>query len=121
MLLPGFESRLGTHVGSIFSFRLAAITLHLNLGNTILYSLRYEASTSLILEGPDRWRLRPVAEGLVAREFGQGAFYDGVGESLLVGGILRATDGLSFDLAGRYGRVDRRHEEEVRAGLTWAF
>ena len=36
MLLPGFESRLGTHVGSVFSLQLPAITLHLNLGNSIL-------------------------------------------------------------------------------------
>ena len=58
----------------------------------------------------------------MAREFGQGGLYDGVAESLLVGGILRATDGLSFDLAGRFGRADgQQHEEEVRAGLTWAF
>jgi hypothetical protein len=120
MLLPGFESRLGTHVGSIFSLQLPAITLHLNLGNSILYSL-YEASASLILEGPDPWRLRPVAEMLVAREFGHGGLYDGIAESLLVGGILRATDGLSFDLAGRYGRADGQPEQEVRAGLTWAF
>jgi hypothetical protein len=121
MLLPGFESRLGTHVGSIFSLQLPAITLHLNVANDILYSLRYEASASLILEGPDRWRIRPVAELLVAREFGAGNFFDGVVESVLVGGIARWSDALSVDVGGRFGGTEGQHEEEVRAGFTWAF
>jgi hypothetical protein len=121
LLLPGFENRWGTHVGSIFSLQLPAITLHLNLANNLLYSVRYEAAVSLIAEGPDRWRLRPVAEVLVEREFGHGGFYDGIAESLLVGGILRATDALSFDGGARYGHAEGQHEEEVRAGLTWAF
>lgn len=121
MLLPGFESRWGTHVASIFSLQLPAVALHLNLANNLLYSVRYEAAVSLIAEGPDRWRLRPVAEVLVEREFGQGGFSDGVAESVLVGGILRATDALSFDVGLRYGRAEGQREKEVRAGLTWAF
>ena len=121
MLLPGFETRLGTHVGSIFSLQLPAITLHLNLANNLFFSVRYEASASLILEGPDRWRLRPVAEVLVERELGHSSFNAGVGGSLLLGGILRASDALSFDVGARYGRAEGQHQEEVRAGLTWAF
>jgi hypothetical protein len=121
MLLPGFESRWGTHVGSIFSLQLPALTLHLNLTNNILYSVRYEAGASLIAEGPSNWRVRPVAEVLVQREFGAGGFFDGVAESALLGGIARWTDAVSFDVAGRLGRIDGQHEEELRAGLTWAF
>lgn len=121
MLLPGSESRWGAHVGSIFSLRLPAITLHLNLANNLLYSVHYEAIASLIAEGPERWRIRPVAEVLVEREFGHGGIYEGVAESVLVGGILRKTDALSFDVAARYGRAEGQHEKEIRVGLTWAF
>jgi hypothetical protein len=121
MLLPSFESTWGTHLGSIFSLQLPALTLHLNLANNFSYSVRYEASASIIVEGPDDWRLRPVAEVLVERDFGESGLYGGVAGSVLVGGILRASDALSFDLAGRYGRADRQNEAEVRAGLTWAF
>ena len=122
MLLPAFDNQLGTHVGSIFSLRLPAITLHLNLDNDIFYSVRYEASASLILEGPHNWRFRPVAEGLVEREFGQGGFYDGTAASALLGGIGRWTDAVSFDVGARFGRgADGQREEEIRAGLTWAF
>ena len=121
MLLPSFESAWGTHLGSIFSLQLPALTLHLNLANNISYSVRYEASASIIAEGPNNWCLRPVAEVLGARDFGESGLYGGVAGSVLVGGILRATDALSFDLAGRYGRAGGQHEEEVRAGLTWGF
>ena len=121
MLFPGPESALGTHVGSILSLQLPAITLHLNLANNIFFSMRYEASTSLILEGPHSWRLRPVAEILVEREFGQGGLYDGLAASALLGGIGRWTDALSFDVGARFGRASGIREEEVRAGLTWAF
>ncbi|HYQ26477.1 MAG TPA: hypothetical protein VER04_04635 [Polyangiaceae bacterium] len=120
-LLPGFESRLGAHVASIFSLQSPAFTLHLNLANDIFYSVRYKASTSLILEGPDRWLLRPVSEILVEREFGQGAFSDGLAESMLIGGIARWTAAVSFDAGGRFARANGRHEEEIRAGLTWSF
>lgn len=121
VLLPAFERRWGTHVASIFSLQLPAIALHLNLANNLLYSVRYEAAASLVVEGPDRWRLRPVAEVLVEREFGQAGFFDGVAASALVGAILRATDALSFDVGIRYGRSEGQLEKEVRVGLTWAF
>jgi hypothetical protein len=120
LLLPGSESRLGIHVGSIFSLRWPALTLHLNLGND-LYSARYDASVSLILEGPARWRIRPVAEILVERAFGPGGFWEGFAESALLGGIGRWTDALSFDTGVRFGRADGQREQEFRAGLTWAF
>jgi hypothetical protein len=121
MLLPGSESRWGTHVGSIFSLQLPAMTLHLNLANNILYSLRYEAAASLIAEGPERWRIRPVAEVLLERDFGAARFFDGVAESALVGAIARWSDAIAVDMGARFGRVHGEHEEEARVGFTWAF
>lgn len=121
LLFPTAESRLGAHIGSIISIRLPAVTFHLNLNNNLFVAVRYEASASLILEGPSTWRLRPVAEGLVEREFGSGGIDDGLAESLLVGGIACWTDAVSFDLGARVGRANSRRDDELRLGLTWAF
>ena len=107
-------------IGSIFSLRLPAITFHLNLGNN-LYSARYDVSVSLILEGPASWRIRPAAEVLVERELGLGDAHHGLAGSALLGGIGRCTEAVSFDTGVRFGRADGQHEEEIRAGLTWAF
>jgi hypothetical protein len=121
LLLPGSESRLGLHVASIFSWRFPALTLHLNLGNNLLTSVRYEAVSSLIVEGPDDWRVRPVGEVLAARDFGQGKLARGLAGSVLVGAVASWTQTWSFDVALRHGRVDGVAEDEVRAGFTWAF
>jgi hypothetical protein len=121
MLLPGSERRLGSHVASIFSLHWPAITVHLNLVNDVFYSLQYDAKASLIVEGPDEWRLRPVAELLAERDFGRARLSDDLAESALVGGIFRWTDDVSLDVGGRYGRSARQPEEELRAGLTWSF
>jgi len=121
LLLPGSESRWGGHVSSIFSQRFSALTLHLNLNNNFLTSIRYEGGASLIAEGPETWRVRPVAEVLIQREFGSARLADGLAESLLVGAIAPWGDSFSFDLGLRYGWFERQHEEEGRLGFTWAF
>jgi hypothetical protein len=121
MLLPGSESRFGLHLASVFSWSFPALTLHLNLGNELLASVRYEASSSLILEGPQSWRVRPVAELLAARDFGRRNLRQGLGGSVLVGVIASWGDAWSIDLAVRHGRADGVNENEARAGLTWAF
>jgi hypothetical protein len=121
MLAPGFESEFGTHVGSILSLQSPAMTLHLNLGNNIFYSVRYEASTSLILEGPFSWRLRPVAELLLEREFAERSPHEGLATSGLLGTIGRYSDALSFDVAVRFARTPGGRAGEIRAGFTWDF
>jgi len=121
LLLPGSESRWGGHVSSIFSQRFSGLTLHLNLNNNFLTSIRYEAGASLIVEGPETWRVRPVAEALIEREFGGVRLADGLVESLLVGAIAPWGDAFSFDLGLRYGWLERQHDEEARLGFTWAF
>jgi hypothetical protein len=121
LLLPGVESALGAHVASIFSMRWPALALHLNIGNELFYSVHYQASVGLIIEGPDSWRVRPVGELLVERDFGQGGFSDGLAEGCLLGGIVRWNDSLSFDIGLRYGHAEGQQEGEARLGFTWAF
>lgn len=121
LLLPGSERRLGAHVASIFSWRWPALVLHLNLGNDLLTSVHYAASTSVILEGPDAWSVRPVAELWLERDFGAAKLAKGLGASVLVGAVASWSDAWSFDGALRYGSVDGEPLQEVRFGFTWAF
>jgi hypothetical protein len=121
LLLPGTERRLGAHVASIFSWRWPMLTVHLNLGNDLLTSVRYAAIGSLILEGPDRWRVRPVAELLLERDFGGPRLSSGLERSVLIGAILPCSDSWSFDLALRHAVLDEKQVDEARLGFTWSF
>jgi hypothetical protein len=69
-----------------------------------------------ILEGPDAWTVRPVAEFVVAREESAPTV-----AAALAGAIWRRSDRLSFDLAGRAARQDATNAFELRAGLTWVL
>lgn len=121
LLLPGSERRFGAHLASILSWHWPALTLHLNLGNDLLTSVHYTASSSLILEGPLAWRVRPVAEILAARDFGGPKLASGLERSVLLGAIASFSQSWSFDLALRHGRLDGQQIDEARLGFTWAF
>lgn len=121
MLLAASKEQLGLHTASIFSQRWPALTLHFNLGNDFIPSIGYEASASLIVEGPAAWPLRPVAEALAERDFGSPTLRSGLAESVLVGAIAPCGNTLSFDLGLRYGRARGQRDEEARLGLTWRF
>lgn len=71
---------------------------------------------NVILEGPERRGVRPVAEATFVRELGEAS-----GLSGLVGLVWEARDGLAFDLAFRYAREDGVDVRELRAGLSWSF
>lgn len=120
-LLPGSERRAGAHVASIFSWQSPALTLHLNLDNDISASVEYTAESSLILEGPADFRVRPVAELLLAREFGAVRLTRGLTRSALIGAIVRWNEAWVFDFALRYGVRDGIRQDEARLGFTWAF
>lgn len=121
LLLPGSERRLGAHLASIFSWHWPALTAHLNLGNDLLTSVHYVAIGSLILEGPDAWRVRPVAELLLERDFGGPKLTNGLERSVLVGAIMPCSDSWSLDLALRHAVVDDERVDEARLGFTWSF
>lgn len=75
----------------------------------------WELGVGLILEGPERFRVRPVVEGTFFREVNEKSEATG-----LVGLIWEARDNLAFDLAFRYARDDGTDVREVRAGLSWS-
>jgi hypothetical protein len=69
-----------------------------------------------IIEGPSDWTLRPVAELVYEREFGESEMV-----AALAGVIWEVRDGLAFDFALRQAAVDGDPETEIRMGVTFAF
>jgi len=118
MLLPGLNDQGGTGaalagiVGQKFSWG----AVHVNLAAELTRDQRSEIFFGTILEGPDRWPVRPVAEFVFIREAG------GHEQTALLGGaIWEVKEGLAFDVAVRHAENDGRPETEIRAGLTFAF
>jgi len=117
-LLPGINTDpgLGFSWAGIVSQRWDWGTAHFNVEANLTRDQHGEAFLDVILEGPSKWKVRPVVE----------VFYDKVWtqteiRSALVGAIWQVRDDLSFDAAYRYALVSGRAVNEIRAGLTFAF
>ena len=117
-LLPGINTDpgVGFSWAGIVSQRWDWGTAHFNVETNLTRDQHGEAFLDVILEGPSKWKVRPVLE----------MFYDKVwtqseSRSLLVGAIWQVKDELSFDAAYRYALVDGHPVNEIRAGLTFAF
>jgi hypothetical protein len=118
MLLPTLhaESGVGAEGIAIGSYRFPHLTAHLNAAAAWTRAETAEIGVGLILEGPERWGVRPVAEATFSHEFDEGNQASG-----LLGLIWDARSDLAFDLAFRYARDDGSDTREVRAGLTFSF
>jgi hypothetical protein len=117
-LLPGINTDPGVGFSwvGIVSQRWDWGTAHFNVETNLTRDQHGEAFLDVILEGPSKWKVRPVLE----------MFYDKVwtqsqSRSLLIGAIWQVKDDLSFDAAYRYALVDGHAVNEIRAGLTFAF
>lgn len=117
-LLPGVNADpgVGFSWAGIVSQRWDWGTAHFNVEANLTRDQQGEAFLDVILEGPSKWTVRPVAE----------FFYDKVwtqteSRSALVGAIWQVKDDLSFDAAFRYALVNGHAVNEIRAGLTFAF
>lgn len=118
LLLPGIndENGLGASITGIVGEKFSWGAVHVNLAAELTRDQRSEIFFGTILEGPDRWAVRPVAEFVFVREAG------GHEETALLGGaIWEVKDGLAFDVAVRHAENDGRPETEIRAGVTFAF
>jgi hypothetical protein len=118
LLLPSTrnEPGVGASLALIVSQRWQAMTLHLNAQVAMTHQQRPDIAVSAIVEGPNAWPVRPVAEFFYEREYGGSET-----ESGLVGAIWRVRDNLSIDVALRGGWVDGVAFKEVRAGITVNF
>jgi len=116
LLLPetGGGSSVGSSVAGIVSQRWKDMTVHVN--GAFFWSRDHQAGQfgGLIVEGPNRWRVRPVGEVTIEHE-------DGSGVAALGGLIWRLGGNLSFDAAWRFERSVDVTGRELRAGFTWAF
>jgi hypothetical protein len=117
LLLPATAgpSGFGVAAGLIVSQRWPALTLHLNLVPAWSRAHRFALLGGVILEGPEDWVVRPVAETHVEVERGApSATISGLG-----GLIWRVSPRVSADAAVRVATESGNAAVEVRVGLTW--
>ena len=119
VLLPevnGEGSRFGVSFTGIVSQRWEWGTVHFNAAALLTRQQTGEAFTSIIIEGPSKWTVRPVAEVFYEQEINQSTTISG-----LVGLIWQVRDNLSFDVAFRHAITDGHPIDEIRAGTTFGF
>jgi hypothetical protein len=118
VLVPEVHGRdgVGGTIDGIVSYRWYWGTLHWN--EWLQYNRDHHAElfSSLIVEGPHDWVVRPVAEFVFDKDFVAGQT-----TSLLAGAIWSIDGSLAFDVAARGSVVFAQYGAEVRLGLTWAI
>jgi hypothetical protein len=117
-LLPGSggDSHLGASLAGIVSQRWDWGAIHLNGAAALSRDHNADVFIGTILEGPSKWKVRPVAEVFYEKEFGKAETLSG-----LVGLIWQVRDDLSFDLDVWHAVTNGHELNEVRAGLSFAF
>lgn len=118
VLLPTLhgERSSGASCALIASQRWDVATVHLNGSLLFGRDHRWSRSAGVIVEGPDKWPVRPVAEVFSQQVVGGAHTISG-----LLGLIWRNSEHLSFDAGLRRARTGDEKIQEVRMGLTWAF
>jgi hypothetical protein len=117
-LLPTLPAAGGAGLAltTIVSQRWPAASVHVDVEGDVTRAATLAFIGGAIVEGPDEWRLRPVAEGYFAREQHQPAVVSGLG-----GAIWRVNAHVDADVAFRVARQDSLVIYEARAGLTWTI
>jgi len=117
-LLPasGGGSGVGFGLTGIVSQRWDWGTVHLNAASNLTPDQHGELFFDAIIEGPIKWKIRPVFEIYSDSVITQSQTFSG-----LVGAIWQVNDKLSFDAAVRFASVDGRPVSELRLGLTFGF
>jgi hypothetical protein len=117
-LLPGAraDSGFGASFGTIVSQRWDWGAIHANVVAELTRDQHADVFVGGIIEGPSKWKVRPVAEFFYEEEIGQSRTVSG-----LVGAIWQVKDNLSFDVGFRHAVVNGHPVEEVRAGMTFGF
>jgi hypothetical protein len=118
LLLPdgSGESGVGASLAGIASERWDWGTIHLNIKAEVTPEQHADLFVSTIIEGPFKWKVRPVAEVFYEDNFGEAQTFSG-----LAGAICQVRDNLSFDAAFRRAFTDGRPVSEIRAGVTFGF
>ncbi len=90
--------------------------IHYNAAAALTRTPNLDLFGGVILEGPHRLRLRPVAEFYVEEELNASTTY-----SALLGAILNTTERLDLDVGLRAARTNEQGIGEIRLGLTYTF
>jgi hypothetical protein len=119
-LLPDISADAPSGTGGAVSFivseRWAALTAHLNASVALTRRQQADIAFSAIVEGPNDWTVRPVAELFYEHDYGGIEI-----RSALIGAIWRIRDEISVDVGLRGGWVNDQPLREVRAGVTFAL
>ena len=102
--LPGFraDEGYGADLPMIVSQRWDWGTVHWNFQAQYTRDHHPDAFTGAIIEGPEKWKVRPVAEFFYEEEIGVSRTVSG-----LLGAIWQVTDDLAFDVAVRQHEFPR--------------
>jgi hypothetical protein len=116
-LLPTYkdEPGLGLWWAFIVSDRFGPLTLHLNAAYEWTRDGHQGSVQGLIIEGPDKWTVRPVAELLGEVTTGGVLSFSG-----LIGAIWRLNEEVSLDAGLRAGVSKLGNVYEARLGVTWS-
>ncbi len=116
ILLPGIGTQDGAGLEwtGILSQRWDWGTIHLNIAGILSREQTAGMFAGLILEGPDSWPVRPVAEMNYERDSSVDKTNSG-----LLGVIWKFKEHLAVDLAFRHAEINARPDEQVRAGVTF--
>ena len=118
VLLPDSQgpSQFGASLAGIVSQRWDWGAIHLNGVAELTREHRADLFAGVIIEGPSKWTVRPVAEFFYEKEFGKAETL-----SSLVGLIWQVREDLSFDVGLRHAVTNGQPVNELRAGMTVAF
>ncbi len=118
VLLPDSigDTGFGASIAGIISQRWQWGTVHWNIAGELTRDQKADFFSGVIIEGPSKWAVRPVAEIFYEEEFGQSRTLSG-----LLGAIWQARDNLAFDIGLRHALVNGSNVNEVRAGRTVGF
>jgi hypothetical protein len=95
------DSGFGARIDGIVSQRWEWGSVSFNLTGELTRDQKADLFSGVILEGPFKWKVRPVAEFFYEEEFGKAHTISG-----LVGAIWQVQDNLSFDVAFRHAMVN---------------
>jgi hypothetical protein len=116
VLLPGIHTQdgAGLELTGIASRRWDWGAIHINIAAELTRDQRFGTFAGMIIEGPEDWPVRPVAEVNYTREFRTEEE-----TSVLLGAIWKVKNHLAFDAGFRHAWVNGRLDEQIRAGLTF--
>ena len=118
LLLPDSDgtNQLGASFAGIVSQRFDWGTIHLNGEAALTRDHNADVFLGAIIEGPIKWKVRPVAEFFYEDEINAARTVSG-----LLGAIWQVNDKLSFDVGFREALTNGHPVSEIRAGFTVGF